>query len=96
MIICAALKVNHSDFKPEGYLIIPCWRHSEGYRILYDLVGNKYTQSIITEGFIDNKNNFLNRYDAFNHAIETGQLSAVTRQYKREKHEIMLFSEDLY
>ena len=87
MILCAALKLND--------VIIPCHRHHNGYEILHEL-GVKNYRGNIEEGFITTKNEFLNRKDAFNHAIECGQLSAVTRQYKREKFETELYSEDLY
>ena len=95
MIISAALKVKDDKFQPLGYIVLPCFRHSNGFEILYDLVGNKY-KACIEEGFIDNKNNFLDREGAFNHAIDCGQLSAVTREYKRQNHETKLYSEDLY
>ena len=87
MILCAAIK--YKD------IVIPCHRHCNGYEILYKLGIKDYRNNIET-GFITTKNEFLNRKDAFNHAIECGQLSAVTRQYKREKFEADLYSEDLY
>ena len=48
------------------------------------------------ECFLDEKNNFYNRYEAYNIAMTNGQLSATTRQYKRDTGERELFSEDLY
>lgn len=87
MILCASLK-----FKD---VIIPCHRHHNGYEILYEL-GIKNYRGNVEEGFITTKNEFLNRRDAFNHAIECGQLSAATRQYKQENFETILYSEDLY
>ena len=39
---------------------------------------------------------FYNRKEAFKIAINCGQLSASTRQLKREKCELELYSEDLY
>ena len=48
------------------------------------------------EGFLDEKNNFYDRHEAYNIAMTKGQLSATARQYKRDKGEKELFSEDLY
>ena len=48
------------------------------------------------EGFLDEKNNFYNRYVAREIAMTNGQLSATTRQHKRDTGEKELFSEDLY
>ena len=44
----------------------------------------------------DEKNNFYNRHEAYNIAMDNGQLSATTRQHKRDTGERELFSEDLY
>ena len=48
------------------------------------------------EGFLDEKNNFYDRYVTCEIAMTNGQMSATTRQYKRDKGERELFSEDLY
>lgn len=52
--------------------------------------------SQVEEGFLTNKGEFLNRTEAFEHAMNCGQTSATTRQYKRDRHETELYSEDLY
>jgi hypothetical protein len=52
----------------------------------------------IAQGFIDHKNNFLTREEAFAHAKECGQLCAI-RIHERENGEIggtNLISEDLW
>ena len=87
MILCAAVK--YKD------IVIPCHRHMNGYEILYEL-GIKDYRNNLEEGFITVKNEFLNRRDAFIDAMSCGQLNAVTRQYKQDKFEIDLYSEDLY
>ena len=88
MILCAALKLNDD-------LVIPCYRHCDGYESLYklDLKANDYN---IVEGFISVKGIFLDRTAAFIDAINCGQLSAVTRQYKQDNFETELYNEDLY
>jgi hypothetical protein len=95
MIICAAIKIQVEGLDHET--IIPCRRHGYGFKMLKDLgfkprVGYKE----IAQGFIDHDGDFLNRQDAFKHAIECGQLSATTREYKKTNGEIELYSEDLY
>lgn len=87
MVLCAAIKYEE--------VVIPCHRHCNGYEILHEL-GIKNYRDKVEEGFITTKNEFLNRKDAFIEAMNCGQLSAVTRQYKQDKFEIELFSEDLY
>lgn len=87
MILCAAIKYKDT--------IIPCHRHHNAYEILHDF-NIKADYNVIEEGFITTIGTFLNRKDAFVDAINCGQLSAVTRQYKREKNESVLYSEDLY
>lgn len=96
MILIAALKVHDAAFKPDGFLIVPCLRHGFGYSMLYALTGKKFKQSCITEGFIDVGGTFYNREDAYKHAKHCGQLSAVTREWKRRNLESQLYSEDLY
>ena len=39
------------------------------------------------EGFLDSNGEFHDRNEAFNIAMNNGQLSASTRQLKRERHE---------
>lgn len=87
MILCAAIKYKDT--------IIPCHRHYNAYEILYDF-NIKADCNVIEEGFITTIGTFLNRKEAFVDAINCGQLSAVVRQYKREKNESALYSEDLY
>lgn len=95
MVIVAAIKVkNEKAFG--GYTVIPCWRHHLGYSILHELCPETNLNAEAEEGFINHRGEFLNRTDAFHHAMECGQISAELRYIKAQKHEDMLFSEDLY
>lgn len=96
MLLCAALKIKDESIKPDGFVILPCIRHGFGYSILHDLVGAKYHQRDIVEGFIDTNGKFYDRVDAYEYVMFHGQLSASTRELKREKGETELYSEDLY
>ena len=92
MIICAAVKF-HID-KTNMDVVIPCRRHYEAFAIMHDLgFSNGHDCHHIDDGFIDHKSNFLSREEAYNHAIECGQLSATTRQNINNG---ILFSEDIY
>lgn len=92
MLICAAVKF-HIE-KTDQNVIIPCLRHHYAYEIIRDLGFNpRDGYTVIEEGFIDNKNNFLNRKEAYVHAIECGQLSATVRHNIKDN---TLYSEDLY
>lgn len=89
MIICAALRIKGTN------TVIGCIRHGNGYSALRDLrPGIHCTQ--VEEGFLTDKNVFLNRTEAFIRAVNCGQLSATTRHYKGEQNENELYSEDLY
>ena len=96
MLLSAALKIKDESCKPDGFIIFPCVRHGFGYSTLHDLVGTKYHQRDIVEGFIDTNGKFYDRVDAYEYVMFHGQLSASTRALKREKGETELYSEDLY
>ena len=92
MIICAAVKFYIPATKQN--VVIPCWRHHCAYEIIRDL-GFKPHEGYeeVEDGFINHKNEFLNRQEAYHHAIECGQLSATVRDTINNE---TLFSEDLY
>lgn len=95
MIICAALKVEACEDFEE--IVEPCFRHGNGYEILQKLSHGAKYKGHVTEGFITNKGDFLDRGDALQHAMDCGQLSATTRELKRREGETYeLYSEDLY
>lgn len=89
IVLCAALKIKETG------VVVPCCRHGDGWSILHDL-GIKVGYSKVEQGFINTKNEFLTREEAFEVAMNNGQLSATTRQHKRDQHEYELYSEDLY
>lgn len=95
MIICAALKVQIEGLPYTT--VIPCWRHSNGYEILRDLGHqNHKTYKVEAEGFINHKNEFLDRVEGLTHAKDCGQLSKSNQWYKIDNKENELYSEDLY
>lgn len=89
MIICAALKVNI----PSEEIIISGLRHGDCYYQMQKMHLQGYT---VTEGFVDNTGNFYDRFQAYNHARECGQLPMTVRWHKEDIHENELYSEDLY
>lgn len=89
MIICAAIKDNQTGAVFGGI------RHGDIYSAMHDAnITRKCSE--VTEGFLDSKNNFLDRYEAYKAAIACGQLSVSTRELKRKNFEAELYSEDLY
>ena len=95
MIICAALELQIEGLSYTT--IVPCWRHGKGFEILRDLgyqAQRKY--KVKAEGFMNHKGEFLDRKEAFKHALEVGQLSATTRWYQEDHNLNELYSEDLY
>ena len=89
MIICAAIKDKETGAVFGGI------RHGFIYSAMKDAGIPKKFSGVI-EGFLDQNGHFYNRKEAFEIAINCGQLSATTRQLKREKCELELYSEDLY
>lgn len=91
MILCVAIKMT-VDGKP---VVIPGYRHANCFELLSELHVT-YSRDNVVDGFIDNNGNFLDRYKAFSHAVECGQISSTTMDCKRDKFEVQLYSEDLY
>ena len=89
MIICAAIKDTRTGAVFGGI------RHGDIYSAMHG-AGITPPREAAIKGFLDEKNNFYNRYEAYNIAMTNGQLSAATRQHKRDTGERELFSEDLY
>ena len=89
MIICAAIKDTRTGAVFGGI------RHGFIYSAMHD-AGITPPHEAAIEGFLDEKNNFYNRYEAYNIAMTNGQLSATTGQHKRDRGERELFLEDLY
>ena len=95
MIICAAIQVIfRSRVGNEKTVIVPGWRHSSCWELMADLGVPADRQEV--EGFLDHKGAFLDRLEAFEHALQCGQLSDTTRTQKAERRERALYSEDLY
>ena len=75
MIICAAIKDTRTGAVFGGI------RHGDIYSTMHD-AGITPPKDAAIEGFLDEKNNFYNRYVACEIAMANGQLSATTRQHK--------------
>ena len=86
MIICSALKDRDTNAIFSGV------RHADIYEMLHNL---DYKIDAI-EGFVDEANNFYDRFEAYNYAVEHHQLPRTVWEWKSEKHERELYSEDLY
>lgn len=86
MIICSALKDKDTNAIFSGV------RHADIYEMLHNL---DYKIDAI-EGFVDNRNNFYDRHEAFMWAQQIGQLPETVLEYKNDRSENELYSEDLY
>lgn len=86
MLVCAAIKDKNTN-------VVFCGvRHANIYEMLCDL---NYKIDAI-EGFVDEENNFYDRSDAYNYALAHHQLPRTVVEWKEEKFERELYSEDLY
>ena len=71
---------------------IPCHRHADAFYIISQLLDHDEIDKPRTEqGFLTNKGEFLNRYDAMQHAIACGQLPPDADKECKE-----LYSEDVW
>lgn len=98
MIICAAVKttfVNHLG--EEVTVMVTGRRHGNCFATMVKfgapMPKDRWDEE---QGFMTDKGDFLNRKDAFKHALYCGQLSATIRQFKKDRNEDELYSEDLY
>lgn len=96
MIICAAVKIHM--IKEDKDVIIHCMRHHYAFEILRDLgiSIHDYEHTATEDGFINHKGEFLTRREAYDHAVECGQLCAQMRHDIQENGHLELFSEDLW
>ena len=94
MIICAAIKVTMNNIAKTEHIVCG-HRHGDCFQTIAMLNDNwKFCQR--EEGFMTNTGDFLNRCEAFEHALRCGQLSQSNRWYKEDHKENELYSEDLY
>ena len=93
--------------KPESKFMdtmfdIPCHRHADAYEILHMFRLRRYMEyDVIAEGFLDDKDNFLSRVDAWSEAFHCAQFpEKVMEQYWTGEKDPMvptaLYSEDLW
>lgn len=92
MIICAAISISFIQNGRELNAIIPGHRHSNCWELMATLGVPAARQE--AEGFLNHKGDFLDRSDAYVHALMCGQLSDTTITAKGR--DCILFSEDLY
>lgn len=94
MIICAAISVQFIRNGKTVEAVIPGHRHGSIWELMAILCVPTDRQE--TEGFLNNKGEFLDRYEAYEHTLMCGQLSETTLTNKQERREYILFSEDTY
>ncbi len=92
MVLCAAVKF-HIDITDKD-VIVPCRRHCDAYCLLKDMgFSPQDGYSHEEDGFITTTGEFLTRNEAYNEAIECGQLPYNVRLNINNG---LLLSEDLY
>lgn len=94
MILCAAIEVTFQRDGRTVSAVVPGYRHADCWKLMATLGVPGDRQEV--EGFITHRGDFLDRYDAYNHALRCGQLSDTTQTAKAEKLERALYSEDIY
>ena len=94
MIICAAVKIQYQKNGQTVEAVVPGLRHGDARDLMATLGVPIHREEV--DGFITHTGAFLDRYDAFDHALMCGQLSDTTRAAKAAQGERQLYSEDLY
>ena len=94
MIICAAIRIKFARNNQTIETVITGLRHANCHDLMADLAVPLQRQE--EDGFITHTGEFLDRYQAFDHALMCGQISDTVREHKSDKGERQLFSEDIY
>lgn len=95
MIICAAIKISKTIL--QDTLVVCGYRHGDCINTINNL-DEYWRDGVVQEqGFINHNGEFLNREEAYNHALECGQIHKHNEWY-RSDNELPdeLYSEDLY
>lgn len=95
MIICAAVKVEHTDACGNRLpdLVVCGHRHCNCFEVIHHLDLNIDCR---IQGFINHKGEFLDRKEAFQHFKDSGQSNSTQRWYWDDHNQYELYSEDLY
>jgi len=92
MITSAAVKILNLHTNEE--MTIPCHRHCDAFYILKLFNWKKNIDyKEVEQGFLDEKDKFYNRIEAWKHAWWHRQIEANEEEYRQCKE---LFSEDLW
>ena len=95
MIVCAAIKVIMNNIA--GTSAVVCGRRHVDCVKTLEHFNDCWKDSRRFEGFIDHNGKFLDRKEAYKHALECGQISKHDAWYRIDnKYENELYSEDLY
>ena len=89
MIVSAAVKMILDDYMGTE-VCIPIHRHKDIITISKQMLG--YKPFVDVEGFLTDKGEFLNRWEAADHAYECGQLIETAEEPRIDR----LMSEDLW
>ena len=92
MIASACVIIRTKEIYGDREIIIPCHRHADAFYIISQLLDQDEIDKPRTkQGFLTHEDQFLNRYDAMQHAIRCGQVPPGADKLCAE-----LYSEDLW
>ena len=94
MIVSSAIKIKLKETGEK--VIIHCHRHHYGYFTLKQLGFKPEDYERVSSGFIDHKGTYMTREQAYEHALECGQIPVVIREQKEKIKSKELFSEDIF
>ena len=95
MIICAAIKLKMNNLAGTEHIVCGV-RHGDCFKIIEQLNSN-WIHASKTQGFITHTGEFLDRGQAWVHAIECGQISLSAQWLHKDNNwPAELVSEDLW
>lgn len=92
MICRAAVKIY--DKRQNKEMVIPCHRHCDAFLILKEFGYKRFEDyKEIEQGFLDENDTFMNRVEAYSHAVKCDQVLVPRKSFYFSKE---LYSEDLW
>ena len=95
MIVCAAIKITN-DLNDDESIMICGLRHGDCFKMIKHLEERWKRKRGVIQGFMNHKGEFLDRLEAYKHAIECGQINAHCVWAREDGMPEELYSEDLY
>lgn len=96
MVLFPACKVEVNDKDGIRVVVVPVFRHGHIHSFLKNMGVPRENVRLISEGFLIDTGEFMDRREALIEALHCGQLPSTVINFKAEHDEDELYSEDLF